>query len=82
MRQILVNHAKRRRAASAVAANKVALVEAEGLVQAGASGNLVALNEALEKLARSTRDKSRIVELHTSRADRRGDQDELARMHN
>jgi RNA polymerase sigma factor (TIGR02999 family) len=62
MRQILVNHAERHRAANRGGGNKVALEEAGVLVQQP-QVDLVALNEAFGKLARLDPRQSRIVEL-------------------
>jgi RNA polymerase sigma factor (TIGR02999 family) len=62
MRQILVDHAKRHRAAKRGGGNKVALEEATGAVQKQ-EVDLVALHEALERLARLDPRQSRIVEL-------------------
>src|SRR5947209_1008225 len=63
MRQILVAHAKRRRAIKGGSGNKVALEEGEAAVQLVPPLDLVALDEALEKLAELDPRQSRIVEL-------------------
>ena len=63
MRQILVDHAKRHRALKRGGDNKVALEEACGAVQRQPQVDLVALNEALEKLAQVDPRQSRVVEL-------------------
>jgi RNA polymerase sigma factor (TIGR02999 family) len=62
MRQILVDHANRHRAAKRGGGNKVALEEAAGLVQQRGV-DLIALDEALDKLAELDPRQSRIVEL-------------------
>jgi len=62
MRQILVNHAVRRRAAKRGGGNQVTLVETAGLVQPRAV-DLLALDEALEKLSGLDVRQGRIVEL-------------------
>ena len=62
MRQILVNHAENHRAAKRGAGNKVALEEASGVVQERAP-DIIALDEALDKLAILEPRQSRIVEL-------------------
>jgi RNA polymerase sigma factor (TIGR02999 family) len=62
MRQILVNHSKRHRAAKRGAGNKVAMEEGAGLVQQRGV-DLIALDQALEKLAHIDSRQSRIVEL-------------------
>lgn len=62
MRQILVNHAKRRRAAKRGGGNKVTLDEASAAVDPQ-SVDLLALDEALEQLARVDARQSRVVEL-------------------
>jgi RNA polymerase sigma-70 factor (ECF subfamily) len=62
MRQILVNHAERHRAAKRGNGNKVALEEADGLVQERPV-DMIALDEALNKLAELEPRQSRIVEL-------------------
>ena len=63
MRHILIDHANRLRAAKRGGGNKVALDEAAGAVQQQPQVDLVALNEALEKLAELDPRQSRIVEL-------------------
>ena len=64
MRQILVGHAKRHRAVKRGGGNKVALEDAGGAaVQQQPEVDLIALNEALEKLAKLDPRQSRIVEL-------------------
>jgi RNA polymerase sigma-70 factor, ECF subfamily len=63
MRQILVDHAKRHRSLKRGGGNKVALEEAAGAVQPQLQVDLVALNEALEKLAQLNQRQSRVVEL-------------------
>ena len=63
MRQILVDHAKRHKALKRGGGNQVALDEAAGAVQPQPQIDLVALNEALEKLAEVDPRQSRIVEL-------------------
>ena len=63
MRQILVDHAKRHRALKRGGGNKVALGEASGALQQQPQVDLVALNEALEKLAQVDPRQSRVVEL-------------------
>jgi RNA polymerase sigma factor (TIGR02999 family) len=62
MRQILVNHSKRHRAAKRGGGNKVAMEEGAGLVQQR-EVDLIALDQALEKLAHIDSRQSRIVEL-------------------
>jgi RNA polymerase sigma factor (TIGR02999 family) len=62
MRQILVHHAKRHRAAKRGGGNKVALDEAAGVVQQRGV-DLLALDEALDRLAQLDPRQSRIVEL-------------------
>src|SRR5437588_3882725 len=62
MRHILVDHVRRHRAAKRGGGNKVGLEEAAGVVQQG-EVDLVALDEALDKLARLDPRQSRIVEL-------------------
>jgi len=62
MRQILVNHAEHNRAAKRGGGSKVALEEAAGAVEEQAV-DIVALDEALEKLAEIEPRQSRIVEL-------------------
>jgi RNA polymerase sigma factor (TIGR02999 family) len=62
MRQILVNHSKRHRAAKRGGGNKVAMEEGAGLVQQR-DVDLIALDQALEKLAHIDSRQSRIVEL-------------------
>jgi RNA polymerase sigma factor (TIGR02999 family) len=63
MRQILVNHAKRHRSLKRGGGNKVALEEAAGAAQQQPQVDLVALNEALDKLAQLNQRQSRVVEL-------------------
>ena len=64
MRQILVNHAKRHRATKRGGGNKVALEAAAGALQQQLPEiDLVALNDALDKLAQLDPRQSRIVEL-------------------
>ena len=63
MRQILIDHARRHRAAKRGGGNKVSLDEAAGAVQQQRPVDLIALNEALEKLAKLDPRQSRIVEL-------------------
>ena len=64
MRQILVRHAKRHRAVKRGGGNKVALERAgEVAVQQQPEVDLIALNEALEKLTELDPRQSRIVEL-------------------
>src|SRR5260370_27168128 len=62
MRQILVDHARNHRAAKRGGGNKVALEEARNPGQ-WQEGDLVALDEALESLARPHPPASRVVEL-------------------
>src|SRR5258708_196763 len=62
MRQILVNHAERHRAIKRGSGNKVDLDEAVSVIRQP-QVDLLALNEALEKLARLNPRQSRIVEL-------------------
>jgi RNA polymerase sigma factor (TIGR02999 family) len=62
MRQILVSHARRHRAAKRGAGNKVALEEDAGVVQPR-EVDLVALDEALSELTRLDPRQGRIVEL-------------------
>lgn len=62
MRQILVNHAKRYQAVKYGGGKKVALEEAAGLV-GQPDLDLVALDQALEKLAQLDPRQSRVVEL-------------------
>ena len=62
MRQILVNHAERHRAAKRGGGNRVALEDAGVLVQQP-QVDLIAVNEALEKLERLDPRQGRIVEL-------------------
>jgi RNA polymerase sigma factor (TIGR02999 family) len=62
MRQILVNHAKRHRAAKRGGGNRVTLEEAAGVVLQR-EANLIALDGALERLALLDPRQSRIVEL-------------------
>jgi RNA polymerase sigma factor (TIGR02999 family) len=62
MRQILVDHARDRRAAKRGGGNKVALEEAAGVVPEPRV-DFVALDEALDKLAQLDPRQSRIVEL-------------------
>ena len=62
MRQILVNHAKHHRAAKRGGGNKVALDEGAAVVQPRGV-DLIALDEALDKLAQLDPRQSRIVEL-------------------
>jgi RNA polymerase sigma factor (TIGR02999 family) len=62
MRQILVNHAKQHRAAKRGGGNKMALEEGAGSVQPRGV-DLIALDQALEKLAQLNPRQSRIVEL-------------------
>jgi RNA polymerase sigma factor (TIGR02999 family) len=62
MRQILVNHAERHRAAKRGSGNKVALDEAAGVVRKPAV-DVIALDHALNKLAQLDSRQSRIVEL-------------------
>jgi RNA polymerase sigma factor (TIGR02999 family) len=61
MRQILINHAKRAHAGKRGGGRKEQLHESAAIVQPGV--DLLALNEALEKLAALDPRKSRIVEL-------------------
>ena len=63
MRQILVNHARDRRAAKRGGGNKVALEEGAAGVVAERGVDFVALDEALDKLAQLDPRQSRIVEL-------------------
>ena len=62
MRQILIHHAKRHRAAKRGGGNKVALDEAAGVIQQRGV-DLLALDEALDRLAQLSPRQSRIVEL-------------------
>jgi RNA polymerase sigma factor (TIGR02999 family) len=62
MRQILVNHAERHRAAKRGGGNKVTLGEAMALI-GKPEVDLLVLNEALNKLARLDPRQGRIVEL-------------------
>jgi DNA-directed RNA polymerase specialized sigma24 family protein len=62
MRQILVNHAKQHRATKRGRGNKVALKEGAAVVEQGGV-DLIALDEALDKLAQLDPRQSRIVEL-------------------
>jgi RNA polymerase sigma factor (TIGR02999 family) len=62
MRQILVNHAHRHRAAKRGGGGKVALEQGTGLVQQRGV-DLIALDQALEKLAQFDPRQGRIVEL-------------------
>jgi RNA polymerase sigma factor (TIGR02999 family) len=62
MRQILVNHFRQRLAAKRAGGNKVALEEGAAAVQPRGL-DLVALDEALEKLAQLNPRQSRMVEL-------------------
>src|SRR5580704_16805624 len=63
MRQILVNHAERHKAAKRGGGNKVMLEDAGPLAQTPPPVDLLDLNEALDKLARLDPRQSRIVEL-------------------
>jgi RNA polymerase sigma factor (TIGR02999 family) len=62
MRQILVNHAKRRNAAKRSGGSRITLDEA-GLVVQNAGVDLIELNNALDKLGEIDPRQSRIVEL-------------------
>jgi RNA polymerase sigma factor (TIGR02999 family) len=62
MRQILVNHARRRRAAKRGGGNKVELHDTAAVVSQPAV-DLIALDEALEELAQLNPRQSRVVEL-------------------
>ncbi len=62
IRRILVNHAERVKAAKRGGGNKVALDEAAGVV-GKPQLDIIALNQALEKLARLDERQSRIVEM-------------------
>jgi RNA polymerase sigma factor (TIGR02999 family) len=62
MRQILVNHAKRRRAAKRGGGNKVSLDAATAVTQQP-EVDLIALDDALEKLALLDPRQCRVVEL-------------------
>ena len=62
MRQILVNHAERHKAAKRGGGNRVALEDAGVLIQQP-QVDLIAVNEALEKLERIDPRQGRIVEL-------------------
>jgi RNA polymerase sigma factor (TIGR02999 family) len=63
MRQILVNHARDRRAAKRGGGNKVALEEGAAGVTPERGVDFVALDEALDKLAQLDPRQGRIVEL-------------------
>jgi RNA polymerase sigma factor (TIGR02999 family) len=63
MRQILVNHAKRRQAAKRGGGNRVSLDEAVIVSQQPQEVSLIALDDALEKLALLDPRQCRIVEL-------------------
>jgi RNA polymerase sigma factor (TIGR02999 family) len=63
MRQILVDHARERKAAKRGGGNKVALEEAHGLVSPGQEVDLIELDRALDKLAEFDLRQSRIVEM-------------------
>lgn len=63
MRQILVAHATRHRAAKRGGGNKVPLEEAGAAVRQPPQVDLVALNEALDKLAQLHPRQSQVVEL-------------------
>ena len=63
MRQILVNHAKRRQAAKRGGGNRVSLDEAAIVSQQTQEVSLIALDDALEKLALLDPRQCRIVEL-------------------
>jgi|SRR5450759_4200478 RNA polymerase sigma-70 factor (ECF subfamily) len=62
MRQILVNHARHHGAAKRGGGNRVALEEGAAVVEQG-EVDLIALDEALDKLAQLDPRQSRIVEL-------------------
>lgn len=63
MRQILVDHARRRRARKRGGGERAVTLD-EGLLPAQSSDDLVALDDALEALARFDERKARAVELH------------------
>jgi RNA polymerase sigma factor (TIGR02999 family) len=63
MRQILVDHARRRHAAKRGSGRKVSLDEAGPLADEGQAFDLLALDRALDELARLDPRQSRIVEL-------------------